>query len=239
MDRFFEILKRHPLWILGAVVALVLIFWFAGRGGSSSQPVIVSTGPSDMTVAQNAETERARIAAQQQGAAGVVATELAKIQADAYTQFLSTSRDVADIQSDRDVQIAGIAGNTQTSLASIITGAQTTQTQIAANTATDLANIDKAKSESLANINASLEKEKIAGQLASAQTAAAASASAVQAQEATKQLELNIKQNLSGYAGVMFNPSNWAALWSEAPNSVTNVNANVTQQPYSYFLSGN
>lgn len=172
MERFMGIFKRHPLWIVGAVIGVLLLFWLMSKGGGSSQPVIVSTGPSDSTVQANAAVEIARLQAARDGNLAQQSIEGMKIQADSYDRFLNTTREVSDIQADRDVQIAGIAGNTQTSLATIVTGAQTSQTQIVADLNRDVANIDKSRQIDLANISAALRKEEIAGQNAAAVAAA-------------------------------------------------------------------
>lgn len=212
MERFIDLIKRYPLWILGGVVALVLIFWYAGSGGDNSQPVIVSTGPSDMTVAQNAETERVRLALQAQGAAGVVSTELARIQADAYTQFLGTSRDIAEIE-----------GNTQTSLASIITGATTSQTQIYADTTRELAEIDKSKAIDLTNIGAALEKDKIKAASDAAYQANYAAITINAANNYHELIKMDKQISFSGNAFIYNSPENMASVWNVPLPPVTNV----------------
>lgn len=183
-DRFVSLITRYPLWIFGGVMAVVLLVWFSsGSSGSNGSPTIVSVGPSDQTVAANAMIEATRLENQRAGAAGVIAKELAEIQADSYALFLGTSRDIREIDAEQAVSLTQIASTTainlaasdyskQTTLASIITGAQTQQTQIMAGAATDLATIDKSRQTDLANIGAALERERIAGNNAAAVAAA-------------------------------------------------------------------
>ena len=49
-QRFGEIFRRHPLWIVGGVIALVILIWLMMRGGSTPQMAVYSSGPTDAQV---------------------------------------------------------------------------------------------------------------------------------------------------------------------------------------------
>lgn len=195
MGRFFELVMKYPLYIFGGVVALLLLFWYMGSGGSSAQQgsVILQTGPSDTAVAANAMVEAERIKA---AAAGNIAQQ----QAATYDKYFSTNKEIAEIDSGR-----------QTTLASIITGATTSQTQIQANTMTELATIQKDKELSMADKEAAL---------AQANINAANNLAQLQANQAAN--ELNAKTSLSGNWWVAMNPATMAALWGGGPSTVVN-----------------
>lgn len=61
MHRFMEIFKRHPWWIVGGVVAVVILIWLMTRGSGGTQTAVVSLGPSDTQIAANAAVQKAQI----------------------------------------------------------------------------------------------------------------------------------------------------------------------------------
>jgi hypothetical protein len=140
MERFISIVKRYPLLIAGAVVALILLIWYMSSDGATTSTIAV-IGPSDTTVAANAAIESERIKANASAHAGQIAVELAGIEAGVAESTLSTSKSLSEIQANRDVDIAKIAGKTQTDVATITTGASTSQAQIFANMRRGLADI--------------------------------------------------------------------------------------------------
>jgi hypothetical protein len=142
MERFIDIVKRYPLLIAGAVVALILIIWYMSSGGTTANTIAV-IGPSDTTVAANAAIESERIKANATAHAGQIAVELAGIDAGVAESTLSTSRAISEIQAARDVDLVKASGVTQVNLATIVTGASTAQAQISADALRDLATIEK------------------------------------------------------------------------------------------------
>ncbi len=84
MQRFFEIVKNNPLLILGAVVAVVIVIWIAGRGGgeASSGGVLV-VGPSDAGIEANKQVTIAQMAQQAEASRNSATIELARITSDA------------------------------------------------------------------------------------------------------------------------------------------------------------
>lgn len=120
MERFSEIFKHHPLWIILGVGAMVVFIWLFTRGKSSSNPTIVSYGPSDAVVQANAQKE---MVTAQTNAATVqaqlntdAAVKLASINAGAATGIAQASSAAAvtinqqNTKTSEDVALAQIAG---------------------------------------------------------------------------------------------------------------------------------
>lgn len=131
---------KHPFWIAGGVVGLVLLFWLlsSGKTPAAPQAFTYSYGPSDAQV-------QAGTALAIQQAAGQSAVAIAGIQADAskavngdYFNYLATNStnqvDVAQIASKTALGTAGYAAQTAQTQAAY--GAQTAQTLAAYNAST-------------------------------------------------------------------------------------------------------
>lgn len=133
----FDLIKKHPIPVIGVIVVGALIVYLLltrGGGGSSGQTVVNgSSGPSDAQVAAATSLQLAQIGAgvQTQGIQGQILMqgadiagqlELAKVgvgasiaQMTAQLQATLRGYDSADLQttSNRDVQISGIAATLQ------------------------------------------------------------------------------------------------------------------------------
>lgn len=142
MDRFFEIVKKYPLWIFGGVVVFVLIFWYAGRDtGGASASQIVSLAPDPESVRANASVQIAQMTYNRDAQRDQAAIELAKIaagasdsadaranetaralattQAGAYMFGLSTSKEITETNANAAVAIAGKQADTAVTITGI------------------------------------------------------------------------------------------------------------------------
>lgn len=74
-QRFMHIAKTHTMWIVGGVIAVVLLIYLMSRGSGSSGGGIVAYGPSDTVVLANAQKEIALLNANAATAQAQLANE--------------------------------------------------------------------------------------------------------------------------------------------------------------------
>lgn len=171
MERFMDLVRKYPLWIAGAVLAVVLLIWLSSRDTASGPQVsaITSFGPSDASVNANAQVQIAQMGYVAQGAANAAALEGMAIEADvakykygldaaSYDKMLDTTRSITEKDADTALAMATGQFKSNENIATIVTNAQTQQSQIGANAATSLAEIQKNSALAQANTNAELQK---------------------------------------------------------------------------------
>lgn len=78
MDRFIEIFKRHPWWIVGGVLAVVVLIWLFSSGGSKTETAVVNVGASDALIAASAAERVEQIRTNAATVQGQLALEKAK-----------------------------------------------------------------------------------------------------------------------------------------------------------------
>lgn len=114
-SRFFEIVKRHPMWIVGGVIAVVILIWLMSRGGGSSTAV-VTIGPSDAQVqasaaeriaqiTTNAETVQAQLGLEKNAQDVATAIALAGIQKDMSANDNATAAGIVTSNNAAAIQI--------------------------------------------------------------------------------------------------------------------------------------
>lgn len=82
-DNFMGTVKRHPGFVIGGVIGLVVLIYLFTRSSGSQQMGVVSVGPSDATVNANAAITAAQIAQQANANTNMTAVQLAQIGAEA------------------------------------------------------------------------------------------------------------------------------------------------------------
>ncbi len=165
MQRFIDLVKKHPLWILGGVLGLVIIWYLSSSGSDESAPMgVINIGPTAETVMANRDITIAQMANQRAGAQDQIAVALAGIQsstmitldegarytaerlagieAGSYDTFLNTTKAITEIQADRDITIVGKQVDGGVNLAGIASNTATTTAQIQSNTSNAINNAD-------------------------------------------------------------------------------------------------
>lgn len=123
MNRFVEIFKRHPWWIVGGIIGVVILIWIMTRGGGKTQTAVVNVGPSDAQVqasaaeriaqiTTNAETVQAQIGLEQNKQENEAAVALAGISSEMNANNNSTALGVVNSNNSAAIQIntANVAG---------------------------------------------------------------------------------------------------------------------------------
>lgn len=222
MDRFISFFKAHPLWIIGGVVAVVVFWYIAGRSGSDAPAYgVMRTGPTDAQVAGNTAESIARIQANAVTVQGQNAIELAKVDSVNVLAALSTSKQISEVQADRDIGIAGIIGKTQTDMLNIQADTTEVVAGLQSNLTRDLANIDFSKFKYGADIAKSVSETQAAAQIETAKAGVAAAQ--IKADSEYSQLLKKVEEGSNWYYWAI--PGNSAALWGQ-PVTNTTVNNN-------------
>lgn len=222
MDRFIAFFKAHPLWIIGGVVA-VIVFWYIASRGSSEAPAygVMRTGPTDAQVAGTTAENIARIQANAVTVQGQNAIELAKVDSVNVLAALSTSKQISEVQADRDVNLATIVGKTQTDLLNIQADTTEVVAGLQTNLMRDLAGIDFDKFKYGADIAKAVSESEAAAKIEQAKYGYLANRENIDSQERMQSQKIMEGSNWYYFT----NPANMAALWGQ-PVSNTNITNN-------------
>lgn len=126
MQRFWEIIKTHPLWVAGGVLAGVILIWLATRGGSSgssgSSGIYAMTADPNITAANAAQA----IAQNQTNAAVSIAQQQASVDTaqiaastSIYSQYFDAMKTAVTAQYGTQAEIAKDTNATAANIASI------------------------------------------------------------------------------------------------------------------------
>ena len=174
MHNAWEWAKSHPLWIAGGVLFTIILFWWLGRGQSSSpQSGIYAQTQDPNVVAANAAEQVAQTQANAQlSAVGLTTsaqTTQAQLQAQTLASYFTAASDAAKAQYAAAVTINGQNTQAATDIAKIQETQAENLAQTSANTAITLQTLNANTSLSLADLG--LQSQKLASmtQLASQQ----------------------------------------------------------------------
>lgn len=136
MGDAWEWIKAHPLWIVGGIGALVLIYVAANAGGGGSTVVAGASGPSDAEVNAAAQLQLAQAQGAQAGAQYTAQLQGQAQQIGGQIQLATISAQVANYQTEQqaNVQSLGISAQRDVQLA----GNQSQQLIALANDATQV-----------------------------------------------------------------------------------------------------
>jgi hypothetical protein len=183
-----DMAERHPFWIAGGFVAIVLLIVFAKGSGTSTKPqnFTFSYGPSDAQVLAGTQLQIAQAADQSAiSAATIQADTTTKVSNDYFNYLTGNSANqltaVTGAQSVQRLALndsANVANNQITTAGNVATGAQGVQkAQIAATQATGLSQIAAWLQATLGGQKAATDQAAIAGTTAQKQAEFAADTS--------------------------------------------------------------
>jgi hypothetical protein len=179
-----DMAERHPFWVAGGFVAIVLLIVFAKGSGTSTKPqnFTFSYGPSDAQVLAGTQLQIAQAADQSAISAATIQADTTTKVANDYFNYLTgnSANQLTAVTGAQSVQKLGItqsaivANNQIATAGNVATGAQGVQkAQIAATQATGLSQIAATQATGLSQIAAWLQAT-LGGQKAATDQAAIA-----------------------------------------------------------------
>ncbi len=244
MERFMSLLKRYPLPIAGAVLAVVIVVWYLSSDSEASGDSvsrITSFGPDPTSVMANRDVNIAEKQMNAAAAANAAALEgleiqgkysvaLAGIDAVSYERTLNTTKSISEIEAARDVDLVKAGGAAQATIAGIVTGAQTQQTQIVTGASVQQSQINANAATSLATISADLQRARDAAAAETARINAGANVYIAQMQESTEARRIDATREFALFPGIT------DAIWGIQPPDTTNI---ISGMPALNFNQGN